>query len=77
MIDSEALSSSAKSRDATLSSELASGRLKPSIALVASRSMGNDVPASAQAPNGDPSAVSNTCSKRSTSRDQASTSADR
>ncbi|MNL56242.1 hypothetical protein D3C87_1797200 [compost metagenome] len=77
MIDSAALSSSAKSREATLSSELASGRLKPSIALVASRSIGNDVPASAQAPSGDASAVSKACSRRSASRDHASTSADR
>ncbi|CAB3883276.1 hypothetical protein LMG3481_03371 [Achromobacter deleyi] len=77
MIDSVALSSNAKSRDATLSSALASGPLNPSSALVVSRSMGNDVPASAQAPSGEASAVSSACANRPISRDQASTSADR
>ncbi|CAB3659536.1 hypothetical protein LMG26840_03241 [Achromobacter dolens] len=77
MIDSVALSSSAKSREATLSSALASGPLKPSMALVLSRSIGNEVPASAQAPSGEASAVSSTCASRPISRDHASTNADR
>src|SRR6185437_6769128 len=44
--------SSAKSRSATLSSELAVGRSKPSALAVISRSIGNEVPASAAAPSG-------------------------
>ena len=44
--------SSAKSRSATLSSELAVGRSKPSASAVACRSMGKEVPASAAAPSG-------------------------
>ncbi|MNR20164.1 hypothetical protein D3C85_1369920 [compost metagenome] len=77
MIDSVALSSSAKSRDATASNALANGALKPSMALVSARSIGNDVPAKAQAPSGEASAVSSACARRPMSRDQASTSADR
>ena len=45
--------SSTKSRSETASSELAIGRSKPSASAVASRSIGNDVPASAAAPSGD------------------------
>jgi len=45
--------SSTKSRSETASSELAIGRSKPSVLAVASRSIGNDVPASAAAPRGD------------------------
>src|SRR6202035_4579125 len=45
--------SSTKSRSDTASSELAIGRSKPSAFAVESRSIGNDVPASAAAPSGD------------------------
>src|SRR3974390_2994259 len=44
--------SSTKSRSDTASSELAIGRSKPSALAVASRSIGNEVPASAAAPGG-------------------------
>src|SRR3954468_2145824 len=45
--------SGAKSRAEIASIELRIGRAKPSAMAVASRSMGNDVPASAAAPKGD------------------------
>src|ERR1700730_2301554 len=45
--------SSTKSRSETASSELAIGRSKPSAFAVASRSIGNEVPANAAAPSGD------------------------
>ena len=51
-IAAAAKASRAKSRSATLSSELAVGRSKPSALAVISRSIGNDVPASAAAPSG-------------------------
>ena len=47
-----ARNSSAKSRSLTASSEFAIGRSNPSAAAVISRSIGNDVPASAAAPSG-------------------------
>ena len=47
-----ASASSAKSRSETLSSEFAVGRAKPSACAVISRSIGNEVPASAAAPSG-------------------------
>ncbi len=47
-----ARNSIAKSRSETASSEFAIGRSKPNAAAVASRSIGNEVPASAAAPSG-------------------------
>ncbi len=52
VIDAAASVSSTKSRSDTASSEFAIGRSKPSAFAVMSRSMGNDVPASAAAPSG-------------------------
>ena len=52
-IEAAAKSSSAKSRSDTASIAFAAGRSKPSSSAVWLRSIGNDVPASAAAPNGD------------------------
>ena len=51
-IAAAARNSRAKSRSETASSEFAVGRSKPSAAAVMSRSIGNEVPASAAEPSG-------------------------
>ena len=65
--------SSAKSRSATLSSELAVGRSKPSALAVMSRSIGNEVPASAAAPSGHSLSRLRASRKRPASRASIST----
>ncbi len=65
--------SSAKSRAEIASIELRIGRAKPSVLAVTSRSMGNDVPASAAAPSGDSFIRFLASSKRPRSRANIST----
>ncbi len=68
-----ASASTTKSRSETASSEFAAGRSKPSAFAVMSRSIGNDVPASAAAPSGSSLRRVRASAKRPRSRASIST----
>ena len=72
MLDA-ARNSNAKSRSLTASSELAIGASKPSACAVICRSIGNDVPAKAAAPNGEKFIRARASANRDRSRASIST----